>query len=73
MLFKILTIGAVLAVVYFMFFRKDKVGDDRDGSDSSLREDEVMVECKKCGTFVSSGESMIKNGNYYCSEECMLN
>ena len=29
-----------------------------------------MVECQKCGLFISSKDAIIKNGKYYCSKEC---
>ncbi|SFV70639.1 hypothetical protein MNB_SV-3-429 [hydrothermal vent metagenome] len=33
-------------------------------------EEDTLVECEKCGTYVTVKESMIVQGKYYCSKEC---
>ena len=71
---KLLVIGLVIAAVYYLFFRKGKPQTDsgettpKDKNDKKL--EDVMVECAKCGTFVSSKEALIKDGSYFCSKEC---
>ena len=60
MLFKILLLVAVVAAVYYFFIKKKPLP----------KESETMVECSKCGTFVSNKEAIIKDGRYYCSKEC---
>lgn len=35
-------------------------------------EDDTLVECEKCQTYVTVKESIIVNGKYYCSKECTL-
>ena len=61
MLFKILLLVAIVAGVYYFFIKKKA---------PSIQGSETMVECKKCGTFVSDKEAIIKNGAFYCSKEC---
>ncbi len=61
MLFKILLLAAVIGAIYYFFIKKKP---------QLPKDSETMVECEKCGTFVSSKEAIIKNGRYYCSKEC---
>ena len=61
MLFKILILVAIIAAVYYFFFKAKPI---------TKQDEETLVECKKCHTFVSSKEAIIKDGKYYCSKEC---
>lgn len=39
---------------------------------SSNRESiEEMQECSHCGVYVSTNESLLSNGKYFCSKECL--
>ena len=60
MLFKILLLALVVGGVYYFFIKKKPLP----------KETETMVECEKCGTFVSTKEAIIKDGKYYCSKKC---
>lgn len=31
---------------------------------------ETVVECHKCGVYISVDEAILKDGYYYCSKEC---
>ena len=62
MLFKILLIAAVIGGIYYFFIKKKPIIEEK--------ETDTMVECDKCGTYVSNKEAIIKNGKYYCSKEC---
>lgn len=65
MIIKILLLAAAIAAIYFLLRKiSAKAKKEKTGSD------ETMVECKKCGTYVSSKEAIIKNGHFYCSKEC---
>jgi len=33
-------------------------------------EEDTLVECQTCSTFVTTKEAIIVKGNYYCSREC---
>ncbi len=63
---KFLVLGAVLAFLYFAFFRKKMNLTKQEKNDS-----ETMVECVKCGTYVSRDESLVKNKQIFCSQECL--
>ncbi|SFV51891.1 hypothetical protein MNB_SV-9-1372 [hydrothermal vent metagenome] len=38
--------------------------------DEKKIEDDTLIECDKCGTFVTYKESIIVKGKVYCSKEC---
>ncbi len=61
---KLLTFAAIMYVIYIMFFKNKKNINNDEQIDT-------MVECTKCGTFVSKDEAIISNGQYYCSKECV--
>ncbi|WP_457599028.1 PP0621 family protein [Hydrogenimonas sp.] len=72
---KILLTVAVIAAVYFFLIKKPAVEKRRrERADEEAKkpkiDEEIMVECEKCGTFVSSKEMIIVGGHYYCSKEC---
>jgi uncharacterized protein len=61
--FKLIIFIIVIFICYFIFFKKD--------SKSSKKEIESLVECKKCQTFISVDDAILKDGEYFCSKECM--
>jgi uncharacterized protein len=64
---KLLLLAVVGYVIYFFFFKNGGFSKKIDKEDS-----ETMVECTKCKTYISVSETIIKDGKYYCSEECAL-
>ena len=71
MILKILAIAAVLFLVYIIFFKKNREKDIIKKKDEKY-EDE-MVECPTCKTYISTKESIVSNGKYYCSKDCLAN
>jgi len=71
---KLLVIVLVLGAIYYLFFRKPKKVEKNDESNQTKKpknsDGEIMVECAKCGTYISAKEAIIKDGRYYCSKEC---
>ncbi|WP_300361820.1 PP0621 family protein [Hydrogenimonas sp.] len=72
---KIVLTIAVIAAVYFFLIKKPQVTQHRrkradDEKRRPKADEEIMVECEKCGTFVSSHEAIIVDGKYYCSKTC---
>ncbi len=69
MILKFLLVVAIIAAVYFMFFKKkpDKVKHSKKDEEISSE----MVECTKCSTYISIDEAILSNSNYYCSKECL--
>ena len=72
MLFKLLVLILVLVVVYYIFFSKSSKKKRKANSEKRKKEinSENMIACAKCGVYVSTKEAIIKDGKYYCSNEC---
>ena len=73
MIFKFLVLAAVVFLVYIVFFKKNRESNIK-GKNKSDKYDEItdtLVECPKCGTFVSKDDAILSNGKYFCSKECL--
>ncbi|AFV98364.1 MULTISPECIES: PP0621 family protein [unclassified Sulfuricurvum] len=64
---KLLLLIGVLVSVYFLFFKKKSLKPP--SSDNS--QEEAMIPCAKCGTYVQVKETLMRDGKYYCSRECL--
>ena len=71
MIFKFLTIVVVLFLVYIVFFKKNRESKMKDNASKYDEITDTLVECPKCGTFVSKDDAILSNGKYYCSKECL--
>lgn len=71
MVLKILSIVAVLFLIYIIFFKKNREVIVKEKKDDNITDE--MVECPSCSTFVSKKEAIISSGRYYCSKECLNN
>jgi uncharacterized protein len=62
----------VLITLWFVLFRKPN-RNARKNCDSShtSRDEEVMVQCAQCQTYVSHKEALIRNGQFFCSNTCL--
>lgn len=69
MIFKLLAVLAALFLVYIVFFKKSRENTVQKKPDDKI--EDIMEECPGCGTFVSKKESILSNGKYYCSKECL--
>lgn len=68
MILKLLIFAAVVLLIYKFFGGKlPTIG--KTPYEKKLDED-TLVECEKCQTYVTVKESIIVNGKYYCSQEC---
>ncbi len=69
MIWKFLLIVGVIALIYFMFIKK------RPKVHSDTKKDELkssdMVECATCGIYCALDDTIVSNGKYYCSKECL--
>lgn len=69
MIWKILLVVGVIAIIYFILIKKrakvhgDTKKDELKSSD--------MVECATCGIYCALDDTIISNGKYYCSKECL--
>jgi len=73
MILKLLLIIAVIATVYFMFFKKKPIqnkSEKKDKTKADKSEANDMVECPTCGVYSEVSESILSHGKYYCSSEC---
>lgn len=64
---KLLLFVGALSAVYFFFFKKKSLSPP--SNDNS--QDEAMIPCAQCGTYVQVKEALMRNGKYYCSRECL--
>ena len=71
MILKFLMIAAVIAVVYFMFFKTKPTVEKPKRKEPQKPEANDMVECASCGIYVEVEEAILSNGKYYCSHECL--
>jgi len=67
MIFKLLVVIAVIGTIYFLFFKKKEkkkiITQEKDANE--------MVECSVCGIYCEIDDSLLSNGKYYCSNECL--
>lgn len=72
MLLKILLIVALIAAVYFIFFKKKPIrqNHDKEANKKNQHPSSDMVECASCGIYTEADDAIISNGKYYCSKEC---
>lgn len=71
MIFKFLTFIVVIFLVYIVFFKKNREANMKDKSNKYDEITDTLVECPKCGTYVSKDEAILSSGKYYCSKECL--
>ena len=64
-----LLIFAIVGVLIYKFFGGKFPTLGKSPSEKKL-DDDTLVECAKCSTYVTVKESIIINDKYYCSQEC---
>jgi uncharacterized protein len=63
----------VIAIMLYKFIggRLPKLKEmKKEFKEKKQIEEDTLVECEKCGTFVTYKESIITRGKIYCSKEC---
>ncbi len=68
MIFKLLIFAAVGLLIYKFF--GGKLPTFGKSPHEKKLDDDTLVECTKCHTYVTVKESIIVGGKYYCSREC---
>ena len=66
-----LLIFAIAGLFIYKFLGGKLPSIGKSASEKKLEED-TLVECEKCGTYVTVKESIIVHGKYYCSKECSV-
>ena len=69
MVIKLIILGVVLFGVYLIFFKKNREKDIQNKKNEEITD--TMLECPKCGTYTSKDDSILSNGKYFCSKECL--
>lgn len=69
MILKLLLVIAVIYGVWFFFIKKKPLHTKTKKGAENLSSD--MVECAYCGVYSSLDDSILSNGKYYCSQECL--
>ena len=73
MILKALLLGAVIYIVYIMFFKQKSVkSTPKEQKTQDKPQANEMVECANCGVYTEISECILSNGKYYCSNECIL-
>ncbi len=70
---KWLLVIAVIGLVYFLFIKKKPLSDSEKSTNPKKEKlnDDDMVECTSCGTYITLKEALLRDGNYFCSDECL--
>jgi len=77
MIFKLIVIGAILYGLYRLAGGrilpesegpKKKKGPQRENGED---DENTLVECSRCSTYVVKKEAILFKGKYYCSRECL--
>ncbi len=65
-------IAAVIAVVYFLYFKKKPIQTTVQPKPKAKKEEaNEMIECASCGVYCELGDAILSNAKYYCSDECV--
>lgn len=65
---KLLLLIGVLVGAYYLFFKKKKSLTPPSPDNT---QEEAMIPCAECDTYVQVKEALMRDGKYYCSRECM--
>jgi len=66
-----LVIVVLIAFIYFFFIKKKpnkKIHVNTKEDDSQTNE---MIQCSKCNIYCELDDTILSNGKYYCSNECL--
>jgi len=67
---KYLLVIAVIGAIYFFFIKKKPIKHSAK-KDNTKVESNDMIECSICGIYAEVDDSILSNGKYYCSKECL--
>jgi len=72
MFLKLLILGGLLYALYrFAGGKLPSLGKGSREETDPEGEEETLVECAECGTYVVKKEAIFYKGKYYCSRECL--
>ena len=67
---KLIMLVLIVGAIYFLFIRKTSTPKVKKEQEKKELDGETMIECKECNIYVSTKDSIIKDGVHYCSKEC---
>ena len=67
-MFKLIIFLVAGVFIYRLFGGKIPIIDK--STDEKKIEEDTLVECETCSTYVTQKESIVIRGKYYCSKEC---
>jgi len=69
---KLVVVIGVLFLVYLVLFRKNRSSNIDENTKKKNEEiTDTMIECPTCKVYTSKEDSILSNGKYYCSKECL--
>ncbi|MDD5373829.1 MAG: PP0621 family protein [Sulfurimonas sp.] len=80
MILKILIIAGIIALLYFIYMKNKAaaLNSKKEAKEEKQKEKEKekakaneMVECSKCKIYCELNDTLLSNGKYYCSKECL--
>jgi len=74
MILKLLLVIGVTAAVYFIFIKKKPIRNAKSSKKNEKKEKleaNDMIECPTCGIYSEVSDTILSNGKYYCSPECV--
>ena len=60
-----------MAGIFIYKFLGGKIPSIGKSENEKKLDEDTLVECNKCSTYVTTKESIVKDGKYYCSQECV--
>lgn len=69
MILKLFAVLFVLFLIYLIFFKKSR--EQQVKQNSKEANEEIMIECPTCKTFISKQDAILSSGRFYCSKECL--
>ena len=63
----------LIALVYFLFIKKKPLPGEvkKSNKQKEKLDEDDMVECKSCGTYITLNDALLRDGSYFCSNECL--
>ena len=71
MLFKLIVFGAIFYGIYRLLGGKILPDNKSKKIEDDDIDDDTLVECETCSTYVVKKEALFYKGKYYCSKECL--
>ena len=65
----------LIGLVYFLFIKKKPLANENSTTTKKKKKEKLdeddMVECESCGTYITLNDALLRDGSYFCSNECL--